>query len=304
MAEAEQNTSQQSQTQQPATAGASLPGYFALLGSSWHVYIKRFWTLIGISFVPLLAYLAVILASVIFGLIGGLASALTGTLTMIVFGLVFLVGIIAIVVVAIWSQVALLTAIDRAEETLGIKESFRRAWPKVNGYFWVGVLAGLVVVGGLFLLLVPGIIFYVWFVFSSMVVVFENEKGMNALLKSRELVRGCWWGIFGRLIFFAVILIGISIILEMLHLGVLANIVNFLLTPLSVAYVYLLYRSAKAARGEFAFSPSKSSRNIFTAIAVFGIIALVALLMAMAIGISDLSQSGVIDKLMNGASGI
>jgi len=55
---------------------------------------------------------------------------------------------------------------------------------------WVGLLAGFVGAGGFLLFVIPGIVFTVWFCFAQFVLVREDLRGMDALLKSREYVRG------------------------------------------------------------------------------------------------------------------
>lgn len=64
----------------------------------------------------------------------------------------------------------------------------------------VDVLFALIAVIGLLLFVVPGFIFFVWFVLSGPVVKIEGRRPLAALRRSRELVRGNFWRVFGVVI--------------------------------------------------------------------------------------------------------
>lgn len=60
-------------------------------------------------------------------------------------------------------------------------------------------------VGGFLLFIIPGIIFIIWFLSGQYVLVSEDLRGFNALLRSKQLIQGNWWRIFWY--FFLIILI-------------------------------------------------------------------------------------------------
>lgn len=70
--------------------------------------------------------------------------------------------------------------------------SLARWWRAMIAEF----LVGLMVIGGILLLIVPGIIFMVYFMFISMVVALREEKVGAALKYSKNLVKGQWWQLF------------------------------------------------------------------------------------------------------------
>ena len=79
---------------------------------------------------------------------------------------------------------------------------------------------------GLFLLLIiPGIIFMIYWIFGSYVFLDEDKGILYSLKKSRQLVKGNWWKMFGYLIlimiilFIFAILIGIILALPILFSG-------------------------------------------------------------------------------------
>lgn len=114
------------------------------------------------------------------------------------------------------------------------------------------LLVGLIVIGGLILLVLPGILFAIWYSFVQPVVLLEDKRNWAALKQSREYVRGRWWGVFGRLILLGLTSLIISVIIGLVSgwMGVVGDIASGLfsilvLTPITTIFLYLLYRSAK-----------------------------------------------------------
>jgi hypothetical protein len=116
--------------------------------------------------------------------------------------------------------------------------------------------------GGTLLLIIPGIIFAVWYSFTSYAVIFEVLKGLNAMRASKSLVVGRWWPILWRLAV-ATLVFGflnsvlsyvLAYIIRMLPLpmfiqsasaSVLASLVSAIIAPLSAGAILILYLSAK-----------------------------------------------------------
>lgn len=312
---------------QPGQAGQNtqfLASPTDLLKEAWGIYKARFKTFIIISLIPALVIVALLVALFIilfiFGLLasGGPISLIFPTAQAIItsptstfieepafpsvisnivnfilgFGIIVFVIIIPIIILQLWSQAALLFAIKDSEENIGVKESYRRGWKKIGSIFWVGLLSGIIVVGGYLLFVVPGIIFAVWFSLALYIVIAEGLGGMNAILKSKEYVRGYWWEVFWRFIFIGLVIIGINIAVMLLGLviPVLPNLLMIFLTPLTVIYTFLVYKNLKAikeAKGEVKseFSSGEKIKYILAGLAgiilvfgfIFGSIVLVSL---------------------------
>jgi hypothetical protein len=64
------------------------------------------------------------------------------------------------------------------------------------------ILAGLVIVMGFLLCIVPGIFFSIWYVFVAQVVVVEDLGGVRALARSKALTEGFRWRVLGLLLLF------------------------------------------------------------------------------------------------------
>jgi hypothetical protein len=91
-----------------------------------------------------------------------------------------------------------------SEICLGIRpdifRSYRRAFAKPGRLLGTLLLYYLVSIGGFILLIIPGIIFSVWFAFTPAVVVLEGIGGRAALRRSRALARGHFFRIAGYLL--------------------------------------------------------------------------------------------------------
>lgn len=74
-----------------------------------------------------------------------------------------------------------------------LSHGFRR-WPS---YLETGILGGLIVFGLLFLLIVPGIIWSVYYIFAMYVVTITSLNGKKALNYSKSLVKGQWFRTIG-----------------------------------------------------------------------------------------------------------
>lgn len=92
-------------------------------------------------------------------------------------------------------------------------------WPSI----WVGILQSLAVLGGLILLIIPGIWLAGRLAFANTVLIDEDVRGTASLKRSSELVKGRWWAIFWRGLASAVVF-GILMALITLILGAIVGL--------------------------------------------------------------------------------
>lgn len=109
----------------------------------------------------------------------------------------FLLGIIY-TLVALWATVQIIDTSWALHEGKAPPSSLTRslAWGplgRVVDYALVSILYAVVVVGGFFLLIIPGILFMNWFAFSPLVTLIEGAHGTGSLKRSKELVSGRFW---------------------------------------------------------------------------------------------------------------
>jgi hypothetical protein len=124
---------------------------------------------------------------------------------------------------------------------LSLNKTYKTAWEN----YWVLLLLGIVLTViyllGFILLIIPGIIFIVWFAFSRFMAI---EKGLGvkqALLKSKEIVKGIYWKILGRLVVFGAFTVVVQLVLSMIPYGA-GSIVTSLCGGLFMLPPYLLYK--------------------------------------------------------------
>ncbi len=102
----------------------------------------------------------------------------------------------------LWVSVVLIRLIFNSLNHQPVKRRslFQNAWRDTPGYFWVSLLVGLISFLGTLLVIIPGLIFTVWFFFSSTIFVLEGAKGTAALMASKKLVQNKFWPVLWQLI--------------------------------------------------------------------------------------------------------
>ena len=232
-----------------------------IIRQSWNLYIakfKKYLPVLGIIFVvTAIMEIADILAIDVFHLADIWKTTIliaTGILTY------FLTFIITIILIILSNK--LLDNKKGAVSIKEIKDVFLHA-------FLVAVVVALITAGGFLLLIVPGVLFMVWYAFAMYLVILEKKSGIKLLAESRELSRGKFWAVFGRLVvpsvFWAIIsylvLAGIfsvlglvlnkafgvsqtSLILEIAS-SLISNLVAAFFAPLYIIVATIVYRAVK-----------------------------------------------------------
>lgn len=106
----------------------------------------------------------------------------------------------------------------------------RRAWDKVAALCIIQLLVFIATVFGTFLFIIPGIVIWVWTAFSAPAYIIGKRTIWEAIKHSRELVRGRFWPVFGRmlsanLVFSLLILLILSVFVLIGLRGSTANLI-------------------------------------------------------------------------------
>jgi hypothetical protein len=170
----------------------------AILSEAWRLYREHWRQFLPIA---LVVYLVLGLVTLLLALIDPILAGIIGAL----------IGIIG----AFWVQGALTEAVadvrdGRADLSLG--DTFRRVQPRLPSIIGAGLLAGLAIVIGLILLIVPGLVLLTWWSLIVPVIVLEGKAAMESFGRSRELVRGNGWNVFGVIILTILVVIAIGIV--------------------------------------------------------------------------------------------
>jgi hypothetical protein len=105
--------------------------------------------------------------------------------------------------------IAAVMALGRSEQP-SARWSLARGFERWGAVLAAVILGGLATVAGLICFLIPGIWLAVALYFASQAVVAEGRPPIDALRRSRDLVRGEWWRVFGIGVLFTVALGGVS----------------------------------------------------------------------------------------------
>lgn len=213
-----------------------------VLGEAWGLYKAHWRHLLSISFI---VYAAVAVINLI------LVAALTW------FGAIL--GAIISFVALFWVQGALVKAVDDVRDgraDLGLSETFQRVRPQLGSIIVAGILAGLGILLGLVLLIVPGLVLLTWWILIIPVIVLENRRAGESFSRSRELVRGYGWSVFGVIVLTILLIIAFYIVLSLVLLPVadwlrsfIQNVVGGALTTPFIATAWtLLYYRLRAAK--------------------------------------------------------
>lgn len=160
----------------------------------------------------------------------------------------FFLIILATTFISILGSASLISAVKEIPKDWEIKEVIKEGLAKYWPFLFVSILTGLIIGLGFLFLIVPGIIFVVWFAFSTYVVICEDKRGFKALSRSRELVKGHWWSVAKRVFVIIIITFPLSMSAQFIpYLGQFAFMILF--APFSVIYYYLIYQNLKEIKG-------------------------------------------------------
>ena len=163
-----------------------------VLGETWSLY-KRF---LSRFFLTALIVFAVL----------DLISALADQAASDTWSSTLLWGLVAALVSVVgyfWVQAALVETVHdvrdgRADRTIG--ETYRAVQPQLPAVVIAGILAAIGITIGFILLIVPGLFLLTIWSMVIPVIVLERRSTGEAFTRSREVVRGHGWSVFGLVI--------------------------------------------------------------------------------------------------------
>ena len=131
----------------------------------------------------------------------------------------------------------------------------RAAAPVLGQLILVGLVAGFGIVIGFFLIVIPGLILITVWSVAAPVVVLERPAGLGALGRSRELVRGNGWQVFGVIVILDVLVLVVAALVDGVAnsagtgVGIVVRVIVGVLTaPISaLAAAVLYFELARAA---------------------------------------------------------
>jgi hypothetical protein len=209
------------------------------IGEGWEIY-KRFWRhLLPIAFIALL-----IISSVTLFLRGAGALGAIGALV------VSIVGIYLV-------QAALVEAVADVRDgraDLSLTETLSSVLPRLGSIILASLVAGIAVAFGFVLLIAPGLFLLTIWSMIIPVLVLEQVGAFDSFGRSRELVRGYGWTVFGVVLIMFLINIAAHIVVAVIVSGLSDSISSYLtsviadtlVTPFAAAVLTAMYFRLKA----------------------------------------------------------
>jgi hypothetical protein len=190
---------------QPGAAALPRPmGIGEILSTAFQLYRRHWRTLLAIAAVVVvpLTLLQYLFGDVVRtqgevtrnGVVVETASwaAVTASLLAILVGLLMYLVLTGAITRAVAAEVV--------GEDPSVEQSYRFGFVRLGSVLLVSVLVGLATVGGLILLIIPGIYIGVRLAVSIEALVVEGQRGTQAMGRSWSLVGGHWWHAFATLL--------------------------------------------------------------------------------------------------------
>ncbi len=233
-----------------------LPGIFALLKETKNTFMKslQFFTIISLCLVLpmfLMTYVSDAAKSE-----GGFEMFGSSAVLMPLF-VIFYVAVIILVTPTVFLALSHNELTDTAL-------AFKKGSKKMGRYFLFSLANGFIIIAGFVLLIIPGILFAVWYTFVGIISVVDEEtlSVSDALRRSKAYVKGRWWSIFWRMfagsmsmyILYIIACFIVGLIFGFMHIenGVLNTLVasmmgGFYITATFI-YNFVFYAHAKKLR--------------------------------------------------------
>lgn len=233
-----------------------------IIKTGWDLYLKNLEKFI----VPVLILFIIPVVSYLLSLLEFFKADKLNLVGWIIIILIFTVTIF----ISLWIAILLNLMVNKLylKENFEIRQLYGESFRKIPAYLWVGFLSGLAIFAGFILLIIPAIIFAVWFDFAPLINILEDKsnKGLEALKASKKLVKGRWWPTLWRLILpplFVYIIVSIIAVVityvisggkvdfntaesgSILLYNNVSAIIMTVLTPLVIAFVIILYNDLK-----------------------------------------------------------
>ena len=91
-------------------------------------------------------------------------------------------------------------------------QAIKSASKYLGKYILLAIAVSLALMGLYLLLIIPGIIFTIYWIFAAYILVGENADIIESMKRSKAVVRGRWWKVFGYCLLLLLVFMGISLL--------------------------------------------------------------------------------------------
>lgn len=267
-----------------------LPKSKQILTEAWSLYKSRFWELQKLSWLPFVAMIgtalviailagAFILATGGFDNLERLLVVMANPLFALPAILIGMALMLALIIFGAWCQIALIYSVDKSD--MSVRRALTETRTMIPSYYLVSILIGLMVLGGLILLVIPGIYIALALSLTMFVLILEREKGLNALIKSREYARGNMWRIAKYALYTLVYIVPVYLVLFLIQIAtkntpvafiydIVSQVFSLVFAPLVITYAYRVYEHIKLQKSSMVFVPTVNTRRKYMALGILG----------------------------------
>lgn len=188
-------------------------------------------------------------------------------------GLIAILWVIALTLSTMVFQVSLMKLLNFSYDKKSVKfnDIFSSSFGAILPLIGVSIVSSLLVSGGLFLFIIPGIVISMFLSFATWEVVLWKKSVFQALSESYKTVRSEFWSIFGRSLLLGFIIMMFSMATSVFSEAVkdsnsasfFVSLVSFVVQTgsqyFAAAYALVIYRQAKEMTKN---QPSKSLRGL------------------------------------------
>jgi hypothetical protein len=196
---------------------------------------------------------------------------------------------------------SVLPVIYSIHNATGVDASYRATigwfWP----FVWVTIIEILAVMGGMFMLIIPGMWLAVALSFMSYIFVMEHRRGLDALRQSKDYIKGYWWAVVGRTLLLGLLFIVASIVVQIpvslifgkMFSSVVSMAMALFFIPFSAIYQYFIFQNLRELKPALAEAQPSKGKGFIKASAIVGIVAFVFLIISLTLVWAFLVQGDI-----------
>lgn len=250
-----------------------LPNFFELAKESLTLYEYKWVRFLQIGLLGYAGIIAIALASLVLGLIIGTATIIIKNILILLItaAIAIIIVLAGIIFFSSWLAAANIIILRNEKENLTWRDTMKQSKPFALPYLATSIFSGLILLANFAFFIIPGFIFLIWLAFSSYIVVIENKRGLDAIAKSREYIRGYFWNVLLLMLIGSLIMqIIFSAIKPLIVIPFLYPIAAILVAPLGIIYNYLIYKHLRELKGEIIVPDNSTQKNIYAVMAGIG----------------------------------
>jgi hypothetical protein len=204
-------------TQKPAMQ--SLPSTALLISQAWIVYKSNFKRIVKLIVFYLLIRIGFVLFSLAMGLVILFLSRFAlGSLfifvTLAITGICMLAFGVLLILIDACFYTSFLLLLSQKEEKTSIWSLCKKSYSFARSYIILSCVTGFLTIGGILFFFIPGLLFLLWSICASYVLVYEDVRGMNAFMLSKYYVKGHALNILVKCILIGVLFFGLNFVIE------------------------------------------------------------------------------------------